>query len=129
MAGWFNWQIKWDIRPGRVIEWLAEVRAAQIERQVRRVAERNAKQIEAWMKSNAPWTDRTGQARATLRSEVLEVTGRGALILLRYGVEYGVYLETVSGGSFAIIGPALDRWAPVIWRDLQIELAGGTLGE
>lgn len=130
MAGWFNWKIEWrNFTPWRLVEWLGEVRAAQVERQVRRVAERNAAQIEAWMKANAPWTDRTGQARATLRAEVLDVTGRAAVILLRHGVSYGIYLETIQGGTYAIITPALDHFAPQIWRDIQIELAGGTTVE
>lgn len=129
MAGWFNWKIEWkNFTPGALVNWLAEVRAAQVERQVTRVAERNAKAIEAWMKANAPWTDRTGQARATLRAEVLEATGKGALILLRHGVDYGgLYLETMQAGRFAIIGLAIDHWAPIIWRDIQIELAAGQM--
>lgn len=128
MAGWFNWKIEWkNFTPGALVNWLAEVRAAQVERQVTRVAERNAKQIEAWMRANAPWTDRTGDARRELRAEVLDVTGGAAVILLRHGVDYGVYLETIQSGRFAIITPALDHFAPMIWRDIQIELAGGTV--
>lgn len=129
MAGWFNWSIEWkNFTPGRLVEWLGEARAAQVERQVTRVAERNAKKIEAWMKANAPWTDRTGEARRTLRAEVLDVTGRAALILLQYGTDYGgLYLETMQAGRFAIIGPAIDAWAPVIWRDLQVELTSGQM--
>jgi hypothetical protein len=124
----FKWNIQWqNFTPWRLVEWLGEVRAAQVERQVTRVAERNAQRIEAWMRANAPWTDRTGDARATLRAEVIDITGRAALVLLRHGVSYGIYLETINQGSFAIIAPALDRWAPIIWREIQIELAAGTL--
>ena len=120
--------LKWDLRPARLFEWLGDVRRRQVEAATLRVAERNAALIEAYMKTNAPWQNRTGQARATLKAEVLDVTGRAAFILLTYGVDYSLYLETMQGGRFAIIGPTLDVFAPRIMRDLQIELAGGTLG-
>jgi len=129
MAGWFNWKIEWSgFTPARLVEWLGEVRAAQVRRQVERVANRNAAKIEAWMRANAPWTDRTGQARATLKAEVIDITGQAALILLQHGTDYGgLYLETMQGGRFAIVGPAIDTWAPVIWRDIQLELAAGQM--
>jgi hypothetical protein len=128
MAGWFNWKIEWqNFTPWRLVEWLGEVRAAQVERQVTRVAERNAQRIQEWMQANAPWTDRTGDARAALRAEVIDVTGHAALILLRHGVSYSVFLETIQAGRFSILMPALDHWAPIIWRDIQIELAAGQM--
>lgn len=124
----FNWKIEWKgFTPGRLVEWLGEVRAAQVQRTVERTADRHSKKIEAWMRANAPWTDQTGDARRELRAEVLDITGKAVLILLRHGVDYGVYLETMQAGRFAILGPALDTWAPVIWRDLQVELTTGTV--
>lgn len=128
MAGWFNWKIEWNgFTPGRLVEWLGETRAAQVQRTVERSADRYSKKIEEWMRANAPWTDQTGDARRELRAEVLDITGKAVLILLRHGVDYGVYLETVAGGSYAILGRTLDTWAPVIWRDLQVELTTGTM--
>ena len=119
--------IRWNFSPARLFEWLGDVRRRQIERGVMKVAERNSIQIEIWMKANASWTNRTGQARSTLKAEVLEVTGRAAFILLQHGTDYGgLYLETMQSGRFAIIGPALDYFAPRLMRDLQIELAGGS---
>ena len=124
----FNWKIEWKgFTPGRLVEWLGETRAAQVQRTVERSADRYSKKIEAWMRANAVWTDRTGDARASLRAEVIDITGKAVLILLRHGVDYGVYLETVAGGSYAILGRTLDTWAPVIWRDLQVELTTGTM--
>ena len=121
--------IKWDLRPSRLFEWLGDIRRRQVERGVMKVATRYAGEIETWMKANRKWTDRTGQARATLSAEVIDVTGRAALILLTHGVDYGaLYLETMQGGRFAILGPALDHFAPRIMRDLQVELTSGTFG-
>ena len=119
--------IKWNFSPARLFEWLGDVRRRQIESGVKRVADRYSVEIEQWMKQNAPWQDRTGQARATLKAEVIDVTGRAAIILLTHGTDYGgLYLETMQAGRFAIISPALDYFAPRLMRDLQIELAGGS---
>lgn len=119
--------IKWSLSPARLFEWLGDVRRRQIETGVKRVAERNAAKIEEWMRSNAVWQDISGDARRELKAEVLEVTGRAAFILLRHGTDYGgLYLETMQAGRFSIIGPALDHFAPLLMRDLQIELAGGS---
>lgn len=124
----FNWKIEWKgFTPGRLVEWLGEVRAAQVQRQVERTADRNSKKIEAWMRANAPWTDRTGDARKELRAEVIDITGKAALILLRHGVDYGLWLEVANAGKYAILGRALDTWAPIIWRDIQLELTTGTV--
>lgn len=124
----FNWKIEWSgFTPGRLVEWLGEVRAAQVQRQVERSADRFSKKIEAWMRANAVWTDRTGDARRELRAEVIDITGKAVLILLRHGVDYGLWLEVSNAGKYAILGRALDTWAPVIWRDLQVELTTGTV--
>lgn len=117
--------IRWNFSPARLFEWLGDVRRRQIEAGVRRVADRMAKEIEAHMRANAPWRDRTGNARRLLQAEVLDVTGRAALILLTHGVPYGIYLEA---RGYAIIGPTLDLYGPRIMQELQIELAGGTFG-
>jgi hypothetical protein len=121
--------LRWDLRPSRLFEWLGDIRRRQVEAATLRVAERMSREIEAWMRQNAPWTDRTGQARRLLQAEVIDVTGRAALIVLQHGTDYGsLYLETMQGGRFAIIGPALDYWSPRIMRAVQIELAGGAWG-
>lgn len=77
-------------------------------------------EIEAWMKTNATWTDRTGQARQTLHTEVELLIGEAALHLM-HGKEYGMWLELKNQGAFAIVLPALDYWAPKIW-DAVLEL-------
>lgn len=116
--------IRWNLSPSRLFEWLGDLRRRQVEAATLRVASRLSKDIEQWMKQNAPWTDQTGQARATLRAEVNYVTGRAAMVILQHGTEYGsLYLETIQGGKYAIIGPALDYWAPRIMDSLRIEIA------
>lgn len=120
--------LRWNIRPSALFEWLGDIRRRQVERATLRVADQMAEEIEAWMKANAPWVDRTGQARTTLKAEVIDITGRAALILLTYGVEYGVFLEYAHQGRYAIIAPAIDVFGVRIMRALQAELTTGVFG-
>lgn len=82
------------------------------------IAQRWAPEIETWMKTHAPWTDRTGNARQNLHTEVMDLTSEIAL-LLAHGVEYGTYLELAHGGKYEIIGPALDEFTPRVWADVR----------
>lgn len=60
------------------------------------------------MKTGAPWTDRTGNARATLKGDAKH---RDIVheIILHGGMPYQIYLETRFGGKYAIIGPTVPR--------------------
>jgi len=75
------------------------------------------------MKANAPWVDRTGAARQSLRAEVEPPTAAQVQqmveLILAHGVEYGVFLELKNAGAFAIINPTLDAAAPKIWADIR----------
>jgi hypothetical protein len=60
----------------------------------------------ASMKVEAPWTDRTGNARRTLHGALRE----GAnyfIVSLSHGVFYGVFLEKCNEQRFAIVDPTL----------------------
>lgn len=75
-------------------------------------------QIEAWMKANAIWIDRTGNARQSLHTDVLALKSH-IKIALSHGMTYGKWLELAHGGTYAIITPALDFWGPVLWEDVR----------
>ena len=66
--------------------------------------EEQAPETESWMKANAPWEDRTGNARDALWAEAF---GTPAAVGIDVGhgedIEYGAYLETVSNGRYGII--------------------------
>lgn len=109
----------WDVPPDEAFVELAEAYETAVHAGVAAIAKRYAPEIENWMKSNAPWTDRTGNARQTLHTEVEEVVNEMISLVLSHGVEYGKYLELSHGGRFAIIGPALDYFAPKMWADVQ----------
>lgn len=82
------------------------------------ICKARAAEIEAWMKTNAVWTDQTGNARQGLYTEV-ERMGNAIVIALDHGVSYGRFLELSHQGRFAIIAPALDHWSPILWADVQ----------
>jgi hypothetical protein len=72
-------------------------------------------EITSWMRENAPWTDQTGDARASLRAEMNSLPHEMYQeILLHYAddsVFYAWYLETKNAGKYQIILPTLDRFA------------------
>lgn len=86
----------------------------------------------AFAKVNAPWTDRTGNARAGLHAAVNFGPEQNffAELILAHSVYYGIYLETRFSGKFAILMPTvnyigalmLDRIANTLSR-LEVEAA------
>lgn len=85
--------------------------------------------IETAMKVNAPWTDRTTNARNGLsaRYERVGVTHR---IVLSHGVPYGIYLETMKNGEHSIIMPTVRAYGPRVMQALVgvLEHTGGPGG-
>jgi len=110
---------EWKVPPEKAFPELADAYAKAIHRGIYAIAQRYAPLIENWMKDNAPWTDRTANARQTLWTEANEVVGQMVQIILSHGMYYGIYLELNNAGRYAIIDPALDHFAPLIWRDVQ----------
>lgn len=67
---------------------------------------------EAHMKENAPWTDRSTNARDGLKAQVFTSSNKVAIVLY-HSVPYGVFLEIRWGGRFAAIEPAMIAMGPV----------------
>lgn len=117
-----SYSLEWSVTPERAFGDLTKAHIAAIRRGVRAIAQRRAPEIEAWMKQNAPWTDRTGNARQTLFAEVEDVGLDMVAIIFGHGVEYGVWLEIAHAGQYAVLAPALDYFGPIIWADVQAML-------
>jgi hypothetical protein len=66
-----------------------------------------------WAKENAPWQDITGDARNGLDTEV-EWDGDAIVWTLYHTVTYGIWLETIQNGMWAIIMPTLEQFGPQI---------------
>lgn len=116
----------WDIEPEQIY-YNALVWSDTLIAVIKQVLDRRALEVGLWMQANAPWTDRTGRARAFLTTDVVEIMGQALVMNLRHGVSYGLYLETTQGGKYAIIAPALDYWGPIIMQDVKsiVRLASG----
>lgn len=111
--------LRWQVHPAQAWPALALTYQQRIEAGIVAIAQRWAPEIENYMKSQAPWTDRTGNARQGLHTEVHHVVGSMVEIVLAHGVHYGIWLEIRHGGAYAIVNPALDHFAPRIWADVR----------
>jgi hypothetical protein len=80
-----------------------------------------AAQAEQYAKKNAPWDDRTGDARDGLEGNAFYRPGVDMGITLAHTVEYGVYLETANNAKNAILKPTLDHFLPDIKDSLMRE--------
>ena len=83
--------------------------------------------IEQAARQNAPWSDRTGEARAGLVASS-EVDGTDIIINLAHSVDYGIWLETIQSGRFAIIMPTLEQYAGAVFHTMGAVPTGESLG-
>lgn len=81
-------------------------------------AEDFAREIEEYARANAPWEDRTGDARAGLTAEAQE-TNSSTTITLYHTVEYGVWLEIRWSGKYAIVLPTLEKMGPKLFNRME----------
>lgn len=77
---------------------------------------------EGRMRTGAPWTDRTTNARSSLFAKA-NSRGTHHELLLSHGVAYGIYLETMKSGQYAIVTPEILRAARDIERLISKILA------
>lgn len=86
---------------------------------VHAVAQFMATKMQNHSRQNAPWTDRTGNARSGLFGVIDEDVARGIVaIYLSHGhtIHYGVALELGYGGKYAIILPTIEQHLPELQR-------------
>lgn len=87
----------------------------KVERAVVGATEYGATRGQKFMKTNAKWIDRTGNARQGLRGFAVHEPGRSTIIF-SHGVNYGIWLEVRFSGRYAIIGPTLIYTGPLVMR-------------
>ncbi len=74
-----------------------------------------AGQLEGRAKRDAPWMDRTGNARAGLFGSTT-IEGNQIFIRVAHSMEYGVFLELARDGRHAVLKPTIAKAAPEIER-------------
>lgn len=77
-----------------------------------------APEIEAKMKINRPWIDRTNMAKNLLNVKVSQPEKTKIRMTLAHGVTYGMWLELAHSGNYAIIRPTLDAEAPKVIQQM-----------
>lgn len=82
-------------------------------------ASTKASELEAKMKINRPWTDRTGMAKALLKAKVSQPSPTIVRITLAHGVSYGIWLELAHGKNYAIIAPTIRNEGPRVISDFD----------
>ncbi len=108
-------QILWDER--ELVRGLSNARQ-EVRDAAYRIAEFQAPRVEAYMKINAPWTDRTGNARAGLRAQAYQ-DGSETGIVLYHSVPYGIFLETRWDGRLGIIDPTVAAMGPEVMAKFE----------
>jgi hypothetical protein len=83
-----------------------------------------AAEAEQMAKDNAPWTDRTGDARKLLTGRVID-DGEALGVALAHRVEYGKYLETANDGKYAVLKPVIESLRPAFF-DAARQFFGGS---
>lgn len=94
-----------------------------IEKQIDKIFDYNAQWGTTWMKLNAPWTDNTGAARASLIAVAVSQSSSHT-ITVAHGVSYGIWLEVANSGKFQILGPAMRIIGQNVMKSMQGMLDG-----
>lgn len=72
-----------------------------------------------YMRTKAPWTDRTGNARQGLFGRAYK-NGLNGYVIVYYGTApYQIWLEVANSGRYKIIEPTLQVMGPKVMADLQ----------
>lgn len=76
---------------------------------------------EAYMKKNAPWKDRTTNARNGLFARAAKLSKTTFAIILGHSVTYGIYLElgTRHMDAKPIIVPTMEEFGPKVVKTLS----------
>lgn len=83
------------------------------------IMERSKPRAEAYMRTHATWTDRTGNARQGLHAAVRRERLKLYALILAHTVEYGVWLELAHGGRYRVVQPSLTVQGNAIMRDMS----------
>lgn len=109
--------IVWQSSPGDMSRKVENYKQKLLQA-VFRLATEWAAKIAADAKTAAPWKDQTGDARRGLFGRVFRLA-MGAVIVVGYSVEYGIYLERRWGGRYATVWPAIQRAQAAVMAALQ----------
>lgn len=92
-----------------------------LHQKLRQAADKLKDEMVAYAQENAPWEDRTGDARRELQGAVVWQDEENFTIFLGHGAEiyYGIWLEVRWGGKYAIIVPTIQHFAPLVGERIR----------
>lgn len=83
----------------------------RLKTQLQVLGQATGQKIQAYAQENAPWTDRTGDARQRLKYNS-EINDNGLTISIFHQMEYGIYLELCNNEKYAILKNSRDAMLP-----------------
>lgn len=78
---------------------------------------------ETYMRTNARWTDNTGNARAGLFATHQKEPMVVHSLVFYHTMDYGYWLEVRWSGKYAIIGPSMFHFAPILAANVAAAVA------
>lgn len=102
-----------EINAFGLLEGLAQL-INTVPQRIQSGAESVSRQMEWQAKRNAPWTDRTGNARRTMTGFAGWDEGGNLLVGISGHMPYSPKLELRYGRRYAILVPTVDAYAPTI---------------
>lgn len=114
-------RVRW-VRPPSVLARAIRQYGDRVIVAVDAVAGRIATVMQNDARQNAPWTDRTGNARSGLFGTAeRDMAQRLVTIYLSHGpgLDYTKWLELAHGGRYAVIAKTLEKHLPQIKADLD----------
>lgn len=89
----------------------------ELQQAIQIVGDLVGRQMKAYAQANAPWTDRTGNARQGIQSEVT-VNGDQLEIILKHTVDYGIWLELAMQRRYKILEESVQQGMPTLMREV-----------
>lgn len=109
-------RLNWEKPPSELAGRVADYRERLLNA-IRSLMDVYGGRLTEWAQSNAPWTDRTGNARQGLSHELEEDGSRFTLILF-HSMSYGIWLEIRWSGRWSIIMKAINYHYPLLMSAL-----------
>lgn len=75
--------------------------------------------LEAEVKRQGKWTDRTGNMRQSVYYTIDELSNDIVVLYISYGVYYSIFVETMAAGKFATLWPVIEEHLPEIEKMLK----------
>lgn len=95
----------------RIVAQNLDGMSERLKTQLQLLGRATGQKIQEFAQENAPWTDRSGDARQRLKYNS-EINDNGLTISIFHQMEYGIYLELCHNEQYAILKNSRDALLP-----------------